>query len=134
MTFAHISIRRRAVRVALTAGLTAALAAGGPAVASDGTGPGSPAPTAGAPDKAAPGKAAAGKAAPDKLGAADAAALAKAEADGARNVTFMVAAKPGDTARTAARRGGRGGRTHPTVRPGGWEREAGKGVGGEPPG
>ncbi|WP_236061827.1 S8 family serine peptidase [Actinacidiphila acididurans] len=98
MTFAHFSIRRRAVRVALAAGLAAALAGAGPAVASAGagTGPSTPAP-------AAPGGAAsAGKDAPDKLGAADAAALAKAEADKARNVTFMVAATPGDTARVAA--------------------------------
>lgn len=98
MTFAHFSIRRRAVRVALAAGLVAALAGAGPAVASAGagTGPASPAPSAPGAD------ASAGKAAPDKLGAADAAALAKAEADKARNVTFMVAATPGDTARVAA--------------------------------
>jgi hypothetical protein len=103
-------MKRRAARIALAAGLVAALSAAGPAVAiadnapsSPGTSPSSTAGTRGAtgatdaPD--APG--APDKEAADKLGSADASLLARAKADGDKSVTFMVATAPGSTEQVA---------------------------------
>ncbi|MBT2417174.1 S8 family serine peptidase [Streptomyces sp. ISL-22] len=76
---------RRAARIAVAAGLVAALSAAGPipmAVAAD------PAPAAVDPSV---------KSAHDKLGSDDADLLAEAKADGAKNVTMMVATAPGQT-------------------------------------
>ncbi|MFJ2603774.1 S8 family serine peptidase [Streptomyces sp. NPDC087425] len=83
-----IPAARRTARIAVAAGLVAALAAAGPiplALAADG-----PA-TAPAADTAV-------KSAHDKLGSDDAGLLAEAEADGAANVTMMIATAPGATA------------------------------------
>ncbi|MFF2960728.1 S8 family serine peptidase [Streptomyces sp. NPDC057963] len=79
---------RRAARVAAAAGLVAALAATGtaPVFAADAPVP-APAPVKSAPKGATS----------DKLGAADADILAKAKADGEKNVTMMVATAPGAT-------------------------------------
>ncbi|MFB7077491.1 S8 family serine peptidase [Streptomyces sp. NPDC056308] len=78
---------RRAARVAAAAGLVAALAATGaaPVFAAD-----DPAP--------APVKSAAKDTTADKLGTADADLLAKAKAEGEKNITMMVATAPGATA------------------------------------
>ncbi|MEU6376553.1 S8 family serine peptidase [Streptomyces sp. NPDC046909] len=76
---------RRVVRIAVAAGVVAALSAAGPipmAVAA-----------ADAPPAADP----VVKSAHDKLGSDDASLLAEAQADGDKNVTFMVATKPGQT-------------------------------------
>ncbi|SCE48908.1 Subtilase family protein [Streptomyces sp. DvalAA-14] len=107
MPFDHISAKRRAVRTALAAGLVAALAAAGPALAVA-----DPAPTASTaasatsatswagatPAQHTPAKDAAGK-----LGSADASLLAQAKSDGDKNVTFMLATTPGDTAQVTAK-------------------------------
>ncbi|MGK5629119.1 S8 family serine peptidase [Streptomyces sp. URMC 123] len=96
---------RRAVRIALAAGVVAALAATGaaPALAAaadhgPGTGPG-PVKSAG-----------------DKLGATDAALLAEAKADGEKNITMMIATAPGTAGQVAdqldAVEGATVGRTH----------------------
>lgn len=80
---------RRVARIAVAAGLVAALAAAGPipmALAAD------QAPTA-----ADPGL----KSAHDKLGSDDAELLAEAKADGAKSVTMMVATAPGRTEQVA---------------------------------
>lgn len=78
---------RRAARVAAAAGLVAALAATGAApVFADDT----PAP--------APVKSAAKDATADKLGTNDEQLLAKAQAEGEKNITMMVATAPGATA------------------------------------
>lgn len=90
MPLDHISAKRRAARIALAAGLVAALSAAGPALAVADPAPSAP---ASAPDKDAP----------DKLGSADASLLAKAKADGDKNVTFMVATTPGDTEQLTAK-------------------------------
>jgi hypothetical protein len=95
MPFAHINAKRRAARVTLAAGLVAALAAAGPAVA---TADQAPAATPGTTAGSAPAKDAA-----DKLGAADASLLEKAKADGEKNVTFMVATAPGQTEEVSSR-------------------------------
>ncbi|WP_424920763.1 S8 family serine peptidase [Streptomyces sp. wa13] len=81
---------RRAARIAAAAGLAAALAASGasPVLAAD-----DPA--------ASPVKPAATSAKGDKLGEADAAVLAKAEAKGEKNITMMVATTPGATEKVA---------------------------------
>ncbi|WP_217145469.1 S8 family serine peptidase [Streptomyces sp. AC627_RSS907] len=82
---------RRAARIAVAAGLVAALAAAGPlpvAFAADGPGAALPA------DASA-------KSAPDKLGSHDADLLAEAKADGAKSVTMMVATTPGRTEQVA---------------------------------
>ncbi|MHC0433062.1 S8 family serine peptidase [Streptomyces sp. O3] len=81
---APISGARRAARIAVSAGLVAALAAAGPipAFAADGASDGDPAPV---------------KSAEDKLGSADAERLAEARANGDKTVTVMVATKPGAT-------------------------------------
>ncbi|MFE2432296.1 S8 family serine peptidase [Streptomyces sp. NPDC059373] len=91
MTLDHIRAKRRVVRIALAAGLVAALSAAGPSLAA--------ADTAGAADPAAaPAKAVADN---DKLGSADADLLAKAKADGDKNVTLMIATTPGKTEQVA---------------------------------
>ncbi|MFF8570964.1 S8 family serine peptidase [Streptomyces sp. NPDC015408] len=97
---------RRAARIAVAAGLVAALAAAGPvpaAFAADGP-------------AAAPPADASVKSAHDKLGSDDADRLAEAKADGEKNVTMMVATAPGDTERVAreldAVPGGTVGRTY----------------------
>jgi hypothetical protein len=103
MPLAHIPGKRRAARIALAAGLVAALSAAGPALAVADTTPAAPSVPA-SPSTApstAPGTGAPAKDAADKLGSADASLLAEAKADGAKNVTFMVAAKPGSTAQVA---------------------------------
>ncbi|MFF9295791.1 S8 family serine peptidase [Streptomyces sp. NPDC014764] len=84
---APISGTRRAARIAVAAGLVAALSAAGPvplALAAD-----SPA--------AAPADADV-KSAHDKLGSHDAELLAEAKADGSKHVTMMIATAPGKTA------------------------------------
>ncbi|WP_405581590.1 S8 family serine peptidase [Streptomyces sp. NBC_01190] len=100
MPFDHISAKRRAARIALAAGLVAALSAAGPALAVADPAPPTPAATAAgdAPAPDAPAKDAA-----DKLGSADASLLAKAKSDGDKNVTFMLATTPGDTAQVTAK-------------------------------
>ncbi|MBL3667002.1 S8 family serine peptidase [Streptomyces sp. M2CJ-2] len=100
-----VSGARRVARVALAAGLVAALSAVGPiplAVAAA-------APTAAPVDGDV-------KSAPDKLGSKDADLLAEAKADGVKNVTMMIATAPGKTEQVAeqldAVKGGSVGRTH----------------------
>ncbi|MEV5017238.1 S8 family serine peptidase [Streptomyces sp. NPDC053780] len=97
---------RRTARIAVAAGLVAALAAAGPvpaAFAADG-------PAAALPADASV------KSAHDKLGSDDADRLAEAKADGEKNVTMMVATAPGGTERVAkeldAVPGGTVGRTY----------------------
>ncbi|MEU4092956.1 S8 family serine peptidase [Streptomyces sp. NPDC026673] len=85
MSLDHIRGKRRVVRVALAAGLVAALTATG--VSSS---------TAFADSAGDPADAAV-KTAPDKLGAADAELLAGAKAGGDKNVTLMIATKKGST-------------------------------------
>ncbi|MCP3817748.1 S8 family serine peptidase [Streptomyces sp. A3M-1-3] len=82
-----ISGARRAARIAAAAGLVAALAATGPV----------PAFAAVADDPAT----APVKSSSDKLGDADAALLAEAEAEGEKSVTLMVATAPGATEQVA---------------------------------
>ncbi|MGK5693631.1 S8 family serine peptidase [Streptomyces sp. URMC 128] len=86
-----ISPRRRVARVAVAAGLVAALSAAGPvplAFAADEPGASVPADT----DV---------KSAHDKLGSGDADLLAEAKADGDKTVTMMVATAPGQTEQVA---------------------------------
>ncbi len=108
MTFhsqrAPISGARRTVRIAVAAGLVAALSAAGPIpMAFSADDPGTPAdiPV---------------KSASAKLGSADADLLTEAKADGAKNVTMMIATAPGQTERVAqqldAVKGGSVGRTY----------------------
>ncbi|WUH93484.1 S8 family serine peptidase [Streptomyces sp. NBC_00433] len=103
MPLDHIPGKRRPARLALAAGLVAALTAAGPALAVADSAPTAPtAPTtAPATGSDAPGEP--GKDAADKLGSADATLLAKAKADGDKNVTFMIAGKPGSTAEITSR-------------------------------
>ncbi|WP_372459933.1 S8 family serine peptidase [Streptomyces anatolicus] len=93
--------RGRAARLAIAAGLTAALCATGIPVALAATG-----------DDPAP----APKSAGGKLGPADAALLAEAEAEGEKTVTMMVATAPGATEQVADQldgvKGGSVGRTY----------------------
>ncbi|MEV0265099.1 S8 family serine peptidase [Streptomyces sp. NPDC050617] len=95
---------RRTARIAVAAGLVAALAAPIPALAAD-HGPGSD-----------PGAGPAKTAAAAKLGPHDAQLLADAKADGDKNVTLMIATAPGRTAQVAgeldAVKGGSVGRTY----------------------
>jgi hypothetical protein len=100
-----ISGARRVARIAVAAGLVAALSAAGPvpmALAAD------PAPAT----AADPGV----KSAHEKLGSDDADLLAEAKADGAKSVTMMVATAPGQTERVAEQldsvEGGLVGRTY----------------------
>jgi hypothetical protein len=91
MTLQHIRAKRRVARIALAAGLVAALSATGPsalATASGGVGSGG--------TGAAPAKTAA-----DKLGSHDADLLVQAKADGDKNVTLMIATTPGSTEQVA---------------------------------
>ncbi|WP_425585226.1 S8 family serine peptidase [Streptomyces vastus] len=97
---------RHVARIAVAAGLVAALSAAGPipmAFSAD-----DPAARA-ATDPAV-------KSADDKLGSADADLLAEAKADGAKNVTMMIATAPGETEKVAdqldAVKGGSVGRTY----------------------
>ncbi|MFG2022586.1 S8 family serine peptidase [Streptomyces sp. NPDC048825] len=97
---------RHVARIAVAAGLVAALSAAGPipmAFSAD-----DPAARA-ATDPAL-------KSADDKLGSADADLLAEAQADGAKNVTMMIATAPGETEKVAdqldAVKGGSVGRTY----------------------
>jgi hypothetical protein len=86
-----ISGPRRVARIAVAAGLVAALSAAGPlpmAFAADGPGVSAPAD----PDV---------KSAPDKLGSDDADLLAEAKADGDKTVTMMIATAPGKTEQVA---------------------------------
>jgi hypothetical protein len=83
---APISAGRRAARIAVAAGLVAALSAAGPI----------PGAFAAAADDTAPAPSSA-KSADDKLGSHDAELLAEAKADGDKTVTFMVATTPGKT-------------------------------------
>ncbi|MEV5936611.1 S8 family serine peptidase [Streptomyces sp. NPDC052079] len=99
-----ISGTRRAARIAVAAGLVAALAAAGPV----------PAALAADTPPAAPADADV-KSADRKLGADDADLLAEAKADGAKHVTMMIATAPGKTEQVAeqldAVKGGSVGRT-----------------------
>lgn len=92
MTLQHIRVKRRAARIALAASLVAALSAAGPATLATAAG--------GGVDSGGTGSAPA-KAADDKLGSADADLLAKAKADGDKNVTLMIATAPGRTEQVA---------------------------------
>jgi subtilisin family serine protease len=104
MPLDHIAGKRRAARIALAAGLVAALSAAGPSLAAAEPGPQAPAATAaGTPSGGAPAKDAPAKDAADKLGSADASLLEKAKADGDKNVTFMVATTPGQTEQVTAK-------------------------------
>ncbi|MCW8099555.1 S8 family serine peptidase [Streptomyces tauricus] len=101
---APISGARRAARIAVAAGLVAALSAAGPipmAFSADG-----PVPAADTPVKSASGK----------LGSADADLLAQAQAGGDKNVTMMIATAPGQTEQVAGQldavKGGSVGRTY----------------------
>ncbi|QKW06484.1 S8 family serine peptidase [Streptomyces sp. NA04227] len=95
---------RRAARLAMAAGLTAALAAAGPV------------PLAFSDEAPGPATSSAAKSADDKLGAADAALLAEAQTSGTKNVTMMIATAPGATEQVAktldAVEGGSVGRSH----------------------
>ncbi|MFF4654838.1 S8 family serine peptidase [Streptomyces sp. NPDC001381] len=82
---------RRAVRIAVAAGLVAALSAAGPIPMAFSADAGQ------APAAADPGV----KSAHDKLGSDDAGLLAEAKADGDRTVTMMVATAPGKTEQVA---------------------------------
>ncbi|MGN9815879.1 S8 family serine peptidase [Streptomyces sp. SD11] len=101
---APISGARRAARIAVAAGLVAALSAAGPipmAFSAD-----DPVPAADTPVKSASGK----------LGSADADLLAQAQAGGDKNVTMMIATAPGQTEQVAGQldavKGGSVGRTY----------------------
>ncbi|MFJ1971373.1 S8 family serine peptidase [Streptomyces sp. NPDC087903] len=100
-----ISGARRAARIAAAAGLVAALSAAGPIPMAFSAGNGSGA-------TADPGLKSAGA----KLGSDDAELLADAKADGAKNVTMMVATAPGQTEQVAkeldAVKGGSVGRSY----------------------
>ncbi|WP_372345812.1 S8 family serine peptidase [Streptomyces sp. KL116D] len=102
---APISGARRAARLAAAAGLVAALTATGPI-------PMALAAESGSTPAADP----AVKSAGEKLGAHDAELLADAQADGAKNVTVMVATAPGRTEEVASQldsvKGGSVGRTY----------------------
>ncbi|NJP42038.1 S8 family serine peptidase [Actinacidiphila epipremni] len=110
MPLAHIPGSRRTARLALAAGLVAALtaaspvlAAAAPAPTSPATAPSAPATGTGTAGSDATGAPAKDTAPADKLGSSDAGLLAKAKADGDKNVTFMVAGKPGSTAEISAK-------------------------------
>lgn len=99
---------RRLARIAVAAGVVAALSAAGPiplAVAAQGDGPAPADPAV--------------KSASAKLGPDNAELLASAKADGAKNVTMMIATAPGRTEQVAAQleavKGGSVGRTYDQV-------------------
>ncbi|NGO12106.1 S8 family serine peptidase [Streptomyces sp. HC44] len=95
---------RHVARIAVAAGLVAALSAAGPI------------PMAFSADEPAATTDAAVKSADDKLGSADADLLAEAKADGEKNVTMMIATAPGQTEKVAGQldavKGGSVGRTY----------------------
>ncbi|MGP4012343.1 S8 family serine peptidase [Streptomyces sp. 4N124] len=99
-----ISGARHVARIAVAAGLVAALSAAGPI------------PMAMSAEQAAPAADPTVKSAHDKLGSDDADLLAEAKADGAKTVTMMVATAPGKTEQVAeqldAVKGGLVGRTY----------------------
>ncbi|MEU6219856.1 S8 family serine peptidase [Streptomyces sp. NPDC047022] len=104
---APISRARRVARTAVAAGIVAALSAAGPIpLAHSANHPSAPA------DPAV-------KSASAKLGSDDANLLAEAKADGAKNVTMMIATAPGQTEQVAeqldAVKGGSVGRTYDKV-------------------
>ena len=82
---APISGARRVARLAMAAGLVAALSAAGPI------------PMAFSADSGAPTADPGTKSATAKLGSSDADLLAEAKADGDKNVTMMIATAPGQT-------------------------------------
>ncbi|WP_030934505.1 S8 family serine peptidase [Streptomyces sp. NRRL S-646] len=99
---------RPVARIAVAAGLVAALSAAGPipmAFSADAPSPGSTAPSDGSV-----------KSAQKKLGSDDADLLAEAKADGDKNVTMMIATAPGQTEQVAGKldavKGGSVGRTY----------------------
>ena len=92
MTLQHIRAKRRVARIALAAGLVAALSATGPSALATAAGGGGGIGGTGA----VPAKTAA-----DKLGSDDADLLVQAKADGAKNVTLMIATTPGSTEQVA---------------------------------
>ena len=99
---------RPVARIAVAAGLVAALSAAGPipmAFSADAPSPGSTAPSDGSV-----------KSAQEKLGSDDADLLAEAKADGDKNVTMMIATAPGQTEQVAGKldavKGGSVGRTY----------------------
>ncbi|MFC8512408.1 S8 family serine peptidase [Streptomyces sp. NPDC057257] len=101
--------QRRVARIAVAAGLVAALSAAGPIpMAFSADGPSTTAPTDGAV-----------KSAQDKLGSDDADLLAEAKAAGDKNVTMMIATAPGQTEQVAEKldavKGGSVGRTYDKV-------------------
>lgn len=101
--------QRRVARIAVAAGLVAALSAAGPIpLAFSADGPSATAPSDGTVKSAA-----------DKLGSDDADLLAEAKADGDKNITMMVATAPGKTEQVAkeldAVKGGVVGRTYDKV-------------------
>ncbi|MEU6142458.1 S8 family serine peptidase [Streptomyces sp. NPDC047081] len=98
--------QRRVARIAVAAGLVAALSAAGPIpMAFSADGPSTAAPTDGGV-----------KSAQDKLGSDDADLLAEAKAAGDKNVTMMIATAPGQTEQVAEKldavKGGSVGRTY----------------------
>ncbi|MFD9403779.1 S8 family serine peptidase [Streptomyces sp. NPDC060011] len=101
---APISGARRVARIAVAAGLVAALSAAGPIPMAFSADPGAP--------TADPGT----KSAAAKLGSSDADLLTEAKANGDKNVTMMIATAPGRTEQVAeqldAVKGGSVGRTH----------------------
>jgi hypothetical protein len=108
MTFtperAPTSGARRVARIAVAAGLVAALSAAGHI------------PMAFSADEPSPTADGTVKSAPDKLGSADADLLAEAKADGEKTITMMIATAPGQTEKVAAQldavEGGIVGRSH----------------------
>lgn len=86
MTLQHTQAKRRVARIALAAGLVAALSATGPATLATAAGGGGGIGGTGAVPA---------KTADDKLGSADADVLAQAKAAGDKNVTLMIATAPG---------------------------------------
>ena len=101
---APISGARRVARLAMAAGLVAALSAAGPI------------PMAFSADAGAPTADPGTKSATAKLGSSDADLLAEAKADGDKNVTMMIATAPGQTEQVAkeldAVKGGSVGRSY----------------------
>lgn len=101
---APISGARRVARIAVAAGLVAALSAAGPIPMAFSADPGAPTADPGAKSAAA------------KLGSSDADLLTEAKANGDKNVTMMIATAPGRTEQVAeqldAVKGGSVGRTY----------------------
>src|SRR4051812_28785936 len=109
---------RRLARIAVAVGVVAALSAAGPippALAADAP----PQPNAWEAPPSAPAADPGVKSAHDKLGSDDADVLADAKADGAKNITMMIATAPGQTERVTeeldAVKGGSVGRSYDKV-------------------